>query len=72
MRFSPNDQVMTIEGPHTVVEQFADESAVVAIEDLTGERVVLLSSQIIGHPRHKCAMLEVLRRAELTSIANGF
>lgn len=71
MRLNPNDSVMTIEGPHTVVEQLSD-GTVTAIEDLTGDRVVLLSEQIVGHPRHKCAMLEVLKRAELTQFANGF
>lgn len=69
MRLNPNDSVMTVEGPYTVVELHRD-GTVTAIEELTGNRVVLLADQIIGHPRHRCAMLEVLQRAELTAIAN--
>ena len=71
MRFNSGDQVMTADGPHTVVEPFGTEQ-LVAIEDLTDRRVVLSTAEIIGHPRQKCAMREVLQRMELTAIANGF
>lgn len=71
MRFNPGDQVMTADGPHTVVEPFGTKQ-LVAIEDLTGSRVVLSTAEVIGHPRQRCAMREVLQRMELTAIANGF
>lgn len=71
MRFNPGDQVMTADGPHTVVEPFGTEQ-LIAIDDLTASRVVLRTAEIIGHPRQRCAMHEVLKRIELTAIANGF